>query len=67
MIKSQKQGKTAVLFHRDHISSDEISSMLAELKLEAKNTVIHDTPNPNTGRDERSIFFLSFFNNIFFF
>ena len=51
MNQSQKQGKTATLIHREHISSEEITALLADLKLEAKNTVIHDTPNPNTGGD----------------
>jgi len=57
---SQKQGKTATLIHREHISSDEITALLAELKLEAKNTVIHDTPNPNTGQFSTLIEFDSF-------
>merc|ERR1712123_562357 len=47
---NQRQGRTATLIHYDHISHEQLKTMLNELNLQPVNVLVHDTPNPKTGQ-----------------
>jgi len=47
---NQRQGRTATLIHYDHISHEQLKTMLSELNLQPVNVLVHDTPNPKTGQ-----------------